>query len=252
MSGSVYLNLELIFAGISHTPNYSLLMPPPIIPLRDASRPIPDSDLTSELDRLVDAAAQVPLIDCPTGWPNEIEAAIIDSVLSVRSSYGKPSAGVRRSIGLYRGARHGQPLDDLDQLAAVGGERLARVLQDDQSKAEAIVAAAWDLTQIGVHSSAQLDSLSDHHRRTFVSIDGLDPARWEYFCLNLGKPGVTADVRTCRWVEDVVGRPAGQIETQALIMSVAKARRISPIQLERSISAYTTAREGAQRAGAVA
>ncbi len=200
-----------------------------------------DFDLATELTRIVDAAAEVPPAECPGGWPNEIEAALIDSALTIRSRYGKPDTSVRRSIGIYRGFRHGRPLDDLDQLAALSGKDLARILQND-AKADAIVSAAWNLTQIGVHSSKQFDALSEEHRRAYVSVDGFSPVTWEYFCLNLGRPGLMADSRICRWVEDVLGRSVGPIETRTLVMSAAKVLRISPVQLDHSIWTYMGAR----------
>ena len=203
-----------------------------------------DFGLATELTRIVDAAADLPPAAGPGGWPNEIEAALIDSVLTIRSRYGRPGTGVRRSIGIYRGFRRGRPLDDLGQLAALSADQLARVLQNE-TKADAIVAAAWNLTQIGVHSSKQLDALSEEHRRAYICVAGLSPVTWEYFCLNLGKPGVLADTWLCRWMEGVLGRAAGPIETRALMVSAAKVLRVSPVQLDHSIWTYMSTRDGA-------
>lgn len=66
---------------------------------------------------------------------------------------------------------------------------------------------------------------------------------WEYFCLNLGKSGVMADTRICRWVEEVLGRFAGPIETGMLVTSAAKVPRISPVQLDHSIWTYMNTRD---------
>jgi hypothetical protein len=198
-----------------------------------------------DVERIVNAAALVPAADYPGGWPKEIEAALIDAVLSIRARYGKPDSGVRRAIGLYRGSEKGRPLDNLDRLAELKGKQLARLLQNEQKtggqlKADAIVAAAWNLTQVGVHSSGQLDMLSDEHRRAYVSVDGLGPVTWDYFGMNLGKAGVRADTCICGWVGDVLARSVEPIEARALVMAAAKGLKMSPIQLDYSIWKLST------------
>ena len=89
------------------------------------------------------------------GWPGEIEAALLDAVLSIRSRYGKKSTtGVRGAVGRYRDHR-GAPLDDLTALAAIDPAELQTVLRNRQktgrvTKAEALVAAAAALSAVGV------------------------------------------------------------------------------------------------------
>jgi len=59
-----------------------------------------------QVDQLLEAvAARLPATwpQWGGGWPYEIEAALIDAVLSIRNRYGKsPTSGVRGSVTRYR------------------------------------------------------------------------------------------------------------------------------------------------------
>jgi len=62
------------------------------------------------------------------GWPYEIEAALIDAVLSIRNRYGKsPTSGVRGSVTRHRNKR-AMPADDLEHLERQDPVALASVL----------------------------------------------------------------------------------------------------------------------------
>jgi len=62
-----------------------------------------------QVDQLLEAvAARLPATwpQWGGGWPYEIEAALIDAVLSIRNRYGKsPTSGVRGSVTRYRNKR---------------------------------------------------------------------------------------------------------------------------------------------------
>ena len=70
-----------------------------------------------QVDQLLEAvAARLPATwpQWGGGWPYEIEAALIDAVLSIRNRYGKsPTSGVRGSVTRYRNKR-AMPADDLE------------------------------------------------------------------------------------------------------------------------------------------
>jgi len=72
-----------------------------------------------KVDQLLEAvAARLPATwpQWGGGWPYEIEAALIDAVLSIRNRYGKsPTSGVRGSVTRYRNKR-AMPADDLEHL----------------------------------------------------------------------------------------------------------------------------------------
>ena len=93
------------------------------------------------------------------GYPDEVEAALLDAVLSIRSAYGtSPTTGVRGAVGRWREVRQvgASGLDDLSYLAGADAQSLAAVLGNRQVlssgllKAEGVVEAATRLVAVGV------------------------------------------------------------------------------------------------------
>jgi len=84
-----------------------------------------------QFDQLLEAvAARLPATwpQRGGGWPYEIEAALIDAVLSIRNRYGKsPTSGVRGSVTRYRNKR-AMPADDREHLERQDPVPLASVL----------------------------------------------------------------------------------------------------------------------------
>lgn len=69
------------------------------------------------------------------GYPSEVEAALVDAVLSIRNTYGtSPSTGVRGAVGRWRKERQvgAGGLDDLSHLAGADAQSLAAVLGNRQ------------------------------------------------------------------------------------------------------------------------
>ena len=69
------------------------------------------------------------------GYPDEVEAALVDAVLSIRSRYGmSATTGVRGAVQRWRDERGvgGGRLDHLSRLAGVDGQALAGVLGNRQ------------------------------------------------------------------------------------------------------------------------
>src|SRR3954447_214074 len=97
----------------------------------------------------------VEILTYPGGWPENVELALIDTVLSIRARYGtSPETGVRGAIKRYR-AETGRPSwNDLGVLAETDSAWLQGVLANQQKtggvpKAEAIVSAAGRLVRAG-------------------------------------------------------------------------------------------------------
>ncbi len=84
-----------------------------------------------QVDQLLEAvAARLPATwpQWGGGWPYEIEAALIDTVLSIRNRYGKsPTSGVRGSVTRHRNKR-AMPADDREHLERQDPVALASVL----------------------------------------------------------------------------------------------------------------------------
>lgn len=175
------------------------------------------------------------------GWPGEIEAALIDAVLSIRSRYGKkPTTGVRGAVGRYREDRNEAVLDDLGALASYAPDQLQSVLRNRQktgqvTKAQALVTAANVLSAAGIHHASDLDPTSTEHRTAYCSVRGLGPVTWTYFTMLLGQPGVKADTWIVRFVTGALRRPVAPSEAEQLVTAAAAELGASPTVLDHAI-----------------
>ncbi len=75
-----------------------------------------------EVERMLSAIAE--RIGAPTTWPtypggypNEVEAALLDSVFSLSAVYGSPESGARAVVQRWR-LHVGRPLDSLSGMVA--------------------------------------------------------------------------------------------------------------------------------------
>jgi hypothetical protein len=180
----------------------------------------------------------------PGGWPGEIEACLIDAVLSIRARYGRPDTGVRARITRYRDARGTNKCDDLGALAALGSNGLHALLATDQKvsgrlKSDLIVEAAQNLVAAGVGRSS--DVLTEPQDRTamrtaYERVYGLGPVTFEYFLMLLGKPGIKADTHIRRYVANALGESAVSSDrARELLSSAAKQRGVAMTQLDHAV-----------------
>lgn len=178
----------------------------------------------------------------PGGWPEQIELALIDAVLSIRSRYGRPTTGVRKRTSLYRDHR-GRVADDLPTLADMAPEHLGEVLQTKQRtggtlKAEAITKAAQALVAVGVQRAADLDPEGKEQKAAYCSVQGLGPVTWKYLLMLVGKPGIKADTWICRFTSNAIGRHVSWTEAEALLHEAAKVLKVSPTDLDHAVWSY--------------
>lgn len=176
------------------------------------------------LRRAIGEKLPQPWTEWPGGWPDEVEAALLDAVLSIRARYGTADTGVRGAVARYREEVGGESLNDLARLAGFDPRRLTTVLRNQQrtsgrSKTEAIVEAARSLVDVGVHTASQLDP--EEHKRAYTKVHGLGVVTWEYFTMLLGRPGVKADTWVVRWVSAQLGRDVPSREAHTLLTEVA-------------------------------
>lgn len=182
----------------------------------------------------------------PGGWRDEVELALVDAVLSIRSRYGTATTGVRKRVSLYRHQRGGRA-DDLTALAGMDPSALGDLLQTRQRtggalKAEAIVQAAVRLTAVGVRHAVDLDPNSPSQKAAYVGVTGLGPVTWQYLLMLVGKPGVKADTWICRFVEAALGRPVGPPEAEMLLRRAADALEVSATNLDHAIWSHMSRR----------
>lgn len=186
---------------------------------------------------MIAAARSVPTADYPGGWPGEIEAALLDAVLSIQARYGSETTGVRASIKRYRAHHAGRPLDDLTVLAGHTEDELQRIIDNRQrvsgrSKAAAVIEAADRLVRAGVSHAGDLDPRNPTHKRAYTAVRGLGPVTWAYFGMCLGKSGIKADTWITRFVDEAVGRKAPVEEATQILLDTAQRLGLDPIKLD--------------------
>lgn len=143
----------------------------------------------------------------PGGWPDQIEAALIDAVRSIRAEYGRAHNGVRGAVGQWRTHRGTDRPDDLTVLAATDPESMGQKL-------------------------------------AYTDVVGLGDVTWEYFLMLLGKPGVKADVWIVRFVSKAVGRTTSSPETRDLVKAAAAELGTDPTALDHAIWSHQRGRSG--------
>ncbi|MGA7688293.1 MAG: hypothetical protein WCA29_03585 [Jiangellales bacterium] len=171
------------------------------------------------------------------GWPDEIEAALIDAVMSIRATYGGPDTGVRRAVQRWREHTGGTRLDDLPRLAATDPLDLATNLGNRQRlpgntlKAEGIVAAAEALTEAGVKRAGDLCADDDEHREAVVTVVGLGPLTWGYLAVLVAVADRPADQRATRLIGQIVSRDIDPTQSMRVLTGAATKLRVSPATL---------------------
>lgn len=176
----------------------------------------------------------------PGGWPDQIEAALVDAVLSIRAQYGQEDNGVRGAVARWKAHRGSDRPDDLTVLAATDVATLTGIvgrqkLSGGASKAAAIVEAAQNLLAVGVRRAADLDARSVVHKDAYELVKGLGPVTWTYFHMLLGKPGVKPDTWILRFLREALGRPVGTDEARELVAKAAVELRVDETTLDHAI-----------------
>jgi hypothetical protein len=177
----------------------------------------------------------------PGGWKNDIEAALLDSVFSVRARYGGENTGVRAVIRNWRQFR-GDGRDDLTALAAFVGkeQQLLAILRNRQklgsglTKGAAAAEAARALVNAKVRSSRDLHG-TEEERRAWCSVRGLGDVTWSYVQMLLGVQGVKADVMVVRFVAAALDRPVSSREARELVLAAAERIKVDAIDLDHAI-----------------
>lgn len=201
-----------------------------------------DSQDLDEVRRYVAATIGSQLPEWPGGYPNEVEAALIDAVFSIRANYGGPTTGVRGVVARWRKAR-GSAVDDLSQLARTDGERLAAIVGNrakasGRLKAEIVVDAAARLVATGLVHAEDLTG-SDDQRSAYLSVHGCGQVTWAYFGMLLGHSNAKADTWVIRYVEKALqGRKVSSEEARQLVVAAAKSMSVPASQLDHAIWRY--------------
>ncbi|MCV7383743.1 hypothetical protein [Mycolicibacter longobardus] len=196
----------------------------------------------ADVERLVAGIrSAITLRKTPGGWPENIELALIDAVLSIRARYGVTAdTGVRGAIKRYQADSGRTGWDDLRILGDINSARLSEVLANRQKtggalKTEAIVDAARRLAEAGVVHAADVDRNSDKQKSIYCGTRGLGPVTWSYFLMLLGTDGVKPDTLVTRFVSEAVGGRPGPDAVTALVTAAAECLEMSSSDLDHSI-----------------
>lgn len=186
------------------------------------------------------------------GWPDEIEAALLDAVFSARAPYGTPDTGVRRVVSRWRAHRSTEEPDGLvmlddtaaltrfhdrsDELAEILGNR-QRVAGNYTTKAEAVTRVAAVLSERGVPSADHLTEC-DELRADVIAIPGVGIKTWECLHFALGARTDNAVDLLRSFASDAAGRPLDADDTKVLLHATADALGIARVNFEHAVWRY--------------
>lgn len=187
----------------------------------------PDPDLAKVLRAVTDCiGAKETWVPYPGGHPEEVEAALLDSVFSLMAVYGSSGdVGPRAVVKRWREHVGGRSLNSLTSLVAdvdsAGGPDAFRGIvrhygvavpnaKDQPTKAAAVYGVASTLVPAGLDSAEDVrvrngEAPKDLHRLV-TRERGVGYAAATYFLMLLGVAGVKADVMIQRFVARAVGR----------------------------------------------
>ena len=196
----------------------------------------------------------------PGGWPEDIEAALVDAVFSARAVYrSKRGRGVHAEVVAWRDARSRTHFT-LDALVAeiddAGPAEWARRFGNSQvspgrpasapggaSKAATTRQAARALTNLGISVDTQIDINNvDTVKTALRSVPGLGYATVNYFLMLLGLPGVKPDRMIHRFVMDATGHDFTNTGAERTISAAARQLDVQPNELDHAIWSYESQR----------
>lgn len=196
--------------------------------VRDSTR------LVRELSR----RAQADWGDAPSGWPGEIEAGLLDAVLSIRATYGRPTTGVRAAVLRWREHRGRVRLDDLAALESWDAEAMAQVignrqrLADGTLKTAGVLRAAERLRGVGVVHSDDLRADSPVHRDAVTAVPGLGDTTWHYLTLVTDAPQRVPGERVTSIVRDMLGSDVTPTAVSVLLAQAAESLGVDATTVE--------------------
>lgn len=180
------------------------------------------------------------------GWPQEIEAALLDAVFSARATYGGPETGVRRVISRWREYRQCERLDDPTELAAFVDkpEELAEILGNRQrvagnstTKAECAARIATVLTGLDVARGEDLVD-SDELRAAFTAVPGAGTKTWECVLFLVGERTLNSLLHVIAFTSDAVDRTLDGESAEMLLAMTAESMNVEHAALEHAVWRY--------------
>lgn len=184
----------------------------------------------------------------PDGYPGEIEAAIVDSICSVRTRYGSPTTGVRRHVASWRAFRSAELLDDVQELSyfakwnAGRSDRPIRQKISGHLKANLISDVAAGLKNAHIRTAADLLNNQEAAELAWCSVHGLGWTTWQYVRLLLLEPAVKPDTLLTRYVARAVGRQLSSRDVVETVLAASRALDVDPRSLDHAIWSWERSR----------
>ncbi len=181
------------------------------------------------------------LTQWPGGWPDEIDAAVIDAVFSVRARYGSRA----RQTGVYgavmRWRKERDAANDLSVLASVDSDALRRITNNgklaQRYKADIVIEVARAFVDAGIVSADDFRNKEVLARTTYLSVKGCGPVTWAYLRMLTGLEDVKTDTWLVRFVRDVLP-DASKDDTGRLMKEVASRMGVDAHRLDHAAWAY--------------
>ncbi len=190
----------------------------------------------------------------PGGYPDEVEAALLDSVFSLSAVYGSPESGARAVVQRWR-EHVDRPLDSLSGLVtavdqAGGPEQFKSILKnnaiavpnakDQPTKAAAVYGTAKTLVSVGVDAAQDVRERNEHSPkdlyRAITKERGIGEAGATYFLMLLGIQGVKADVMIRRFAARALAvEEVSASRSQELVAATAEALGVDQLSLDYAI-----------------
>lgn len=146
------------------------------------------------------------------GWPDQIGLALLDAVFSIRAKYNAKTEGhgVLGRVVAFR-ETHSDAVDDLERLAALGGDEIARIMGESvtssRRKADCVVEAATALLALEPTVRTARDARATDPKAVqaaYVGVHGLGWVTAKYFLMLLGAQDVKADSMIQRFVNSAL------------------------------------------------
>lgn len=184
----------------------------------------------------------------PDGYPGEIEAAIVDSICSVRTRYGSPTSGVRRHVTSWRAFRGAGRIDDARELSRFASWNAGRVDQpicqkiSGRPKADLISDVGVSLTKAHIRTAVDLLNNQEAAELAWCSIHGLGWTTWQYVRLLLLEPTAKPDTLLTRYVARAVGRPLSSRDVLETVLAASRTLDVDPRALDHAIWSWERSR----------
>lgn len=197
----------------------------------------------------------------PGGWPDDIEAALVDAVFSARARYEtKAGRGIHSQVVRWRQSRSRgtftlealakeiSTAGPADWAAAFGNlqhsPRRRLSAPGGPLKAATVLEAANALVAIGVSRPSELTCKNlPRVKATLCSVSGVGYATANYFLMLLGRPGVKPDRMVHRFLARAIGQPVSNAQADALVTAAARSLNVPTHELDHAMWRYERAHQ---------